>query len=461
VRWSFVEVVSVLTSTEPRSEAGPEISGVSIDSRLVEPGDLFVPIIADRDGHQFVSSAIDRGAVAYLRSTSDPIDDRVPSIAVGDTGSALIQLGVAARSRLTGEVVGVTGSVGKTSVKDLIRSVCSEHMSTHASTASFNNELGVPLTLLGAPPDAGVVVIEMGARNVGHIEFLCGIARPTIGVVTSVAAVHTEIFGSIEQVAATKGELAEALPPEGILILNGDDPLVAAMAQRTGTTRVLTYGRGEADVTFSDVELGSDLCPTFTLATSGERARFRLGVAGAHMAQNAAAAAAVGVATGVPFDAIVAGLTSPLISPLRMEVRTNPGGAVIINDSYNANPTSMAAALDALSAVDAKRRIAILGVMAELGESAQADHLLIIERAHSAGIVTIAVDAPLYGSSTTHVPDIESAVRLVGELGHNDAVLVKGSRVAGLERAAEHLMVDAASAEGVPERGDSSDAGES
>ncbi len=349
----------------------------------------------------------------------------------------------------------MTGSVGKTSVKDFIRSVCSEHTSTHASAASFNNELGVPLTLLGAPVDAGVVVIEMGARNVGHIEFLCRIARPTIGVVTAVAAVHTEIFGSIEQVAATKGELAEALTPEGTLVLNADDPNVAAMAQRSGTNRILTYGRSDADVTFSDVEVGSDLRPTFTLTTPGEQRRFTLGVAGAHMAQNAAAAAAVGVATGVPIDEIVAGLISPLISPLRMEVLSSPTGAVIINDSYNANPTSMAAALDALSAVDAERRIAILGVMAELGESAEADHLSIIERARTAGIETIAVDAPLYGPETTHVGDIASAVGLVGELGHNVAVLVKGSRVAGLERLTEYLMADAGSPGIVPAGGES------
>ncbi|MGI9611105.1 MAG: UDP-N-acetylmuramoyl-tripeptide--D-alanyl-D-alanine ligase, partial [Acidimicrobiia bacterium] len=334
----------------------------------------------------------------------------------------------------------VTGSVGKTSVKDMIRAVCSEHVSTHASAASFNNELGVPLTLLGAPVQAGVVVIEMGARNIGHIDLLCRTARPTIGVVTAVAAVHTELFGSIDQVAATKGELAEAIPPDGTLVLNADDPLVAAMAGRANTSRIVTFGRAKADVTFADIEVDRKLHPTFTLTTPLGQARFTLGVAGAHMAQNAAAAAAVGYAVGVGMDDIVAGLTTPSISPHRMDVQSTPTGAVVINDSYNANPTSMAAALAALRATKAERRIAILGVMAELGASAESDHLAVIRQAHDSGIETIAVDAPLYGPDTAHVPDIASAVLMAGPLGHTDAVLVKGSRVAGLERVAAALL---------------------
>ncbi|NNE95832.1 MAG: UDP-N-acetylmuramoyl-tripeptide--D-alanyl-D-alanine ligase [Acidimicrobiales bacterium] len=441
MRWDLGELVELLGSGEPPENAALEITGVSIDSRSVKPGDLFVPIVAERDGHDFVGAAIDAGAVAYLRSTADPVDPRVSSIAVDDTGAALMKLGAAARDRLEAHVVGVTGSVGKTSVKDLIGAVCEEHAVTHVSVASFNNELGVPLTLLAAPDDAEVVVIEMGARDVGHIELLCGIARPTVGVVTAVAAVHTEIFGSIEQVAAAKGELAEALPTEGTLVLNADDPVVADMVHRSGASEVVTYGATQrADVTFADVEVGADLRPTFTLSTPGGEARLTLGVAGAHMAQNAAAAAAVATVAGVPLEAILRGLAKPALSPHRMDVRITPSGATVIDDSYNANPTSMAAALDALSAVEAERRIAVLGVMAELGATAADDHLAIIERARAAGIQTIAVDAELYGPAAIHVHDVRSAVHAVGPLGHTDAVLVKGSRVAGLERVAEALM---------------------
>jgi UDP-N-acetylmuramoyl-tripeptide--D-alanyl-D-alanine ligase len=456
VRWTYAEVVAELAVDESISVSGPDIVGVSIDSRSVLPGELFVPIIAERDGHEYVSVAVDRGAVAYLRSRLNPVDARVPSIRVDDTGHALLQLGVAARRRLSGHVVGVTGSVGKTSVKDMIRSVCAGHVPTHASAASFNNELGVPLTLLGAPADAGVVIVEMGARNVGHIEFLCGVAQPTIGVITAVAAVHTEIFGSIEQVAATKGELAEAIPPDGTVVLNADDPRVARMARRARASRILTYGRRDADITFTDIEVGADLRPTVTLRTPLGQARFTVGAAGAHMAQNAAAAAAVGVAAGVPLEVIQAGLSSLSMSANRMDVRSTPSGAVVINDSYNANPTSMVAALEALSTVSATRRIAILGVMAELGESAQSDHLSIIEHARAAGIETIAVDAPLYGPRTTHVRDISSALRLVGQLGPTDAVLVKGSRVAGLERAAAALLAGSVRAERGPQNGEES-----
>ncbi len=425
--------------SEPELGSEVVIQNVTIDSRSAGEGDLFVPIMAERDGHDFVAAAIDAGATAYLRSAPAP-DERAPSIAVADTSQALLQLGEAARDRIDAHIVGVTGSVGKTSVKDLIRSVCAQHVTTHANVASFNNELGVPLTLLGTPEGAGVVIIEMGARNVGHIQLLCGIARPTVGVITSVAAVHTEIFGSIEQVAAAKGELAEALPASGTLVLNADDPNVIAMAARSGADRVLTYGASDADVVFSNVVVGADLHPSFTLVTPLGDAHIELGVAGAHMAQNAAAAAAVGIAVGVPLDRIVEGLNAPVISPLRMDVQKTEAGATIINDSYNANPTSMAAALDALSALAADRRIAVLGVMGELGATEQQDHLAITERALAAGIEPIAVDAPMYGPLATHVEDVAAAVRHLGDLGHTDAVLVKGSRVAGMERVAAALL---------------------
>ena len=439
MRWTLGELAAAVSASDPVAEPDVVIENVTIDSRSVTEGDLFVPIIADRDGHDFVGAAIDAGATAYLRS-HDPIDERAPSIPVEDTSVALLHLGKAARNRIDAHVVGVTGSVGKTSVKDLIRSVCSQHVVTHANAASFNNELGVPLTLLGTPDDAGVVVIEMGARNVGHIELLCGIARPTVGVITAVAAVHTEIFGSIEQVAAAKGELAEALPPSGTLVLNADDPNVIAMAHRSSTQRILTYGASDADIVFKDVALGADLCASFTLITPVGEAPVQLRVAGAHMAQNAAAAAAVGVAVGVPLQQIVEGLSTRVISPLRMDVQKTASGATIINDSYNANPTSMAAALDALSAVTATRRIAVLGAMGELGVTEVADHVGITDRALAAGIEPVAVDAPMYGPGATHVPGIDAAVHHLGHLGQTDAVLVKGSRVAGMERVAAALL---------------------
>jgi UDP-N-acetylmuramoyl-tripeptide--D-alanyl-D-alanine ligase len=337
-------------------------------------------------------------------------------------------------------VVGVTGSVGKTSVKDLLSAIGAARLTTHASRASFNNELGVPLTLLSAPEDAGLVIVEMGARNVGHIELLCSVASPNIGVVTTVAPVHTEIFGSTEQVARAKGELIESLPADGAAVLNADDPLVAAMAQRCPTQRVITFGRWTGDVRFGEVDTGLDLHPTFTLQTPLGSSRIRLGVAGAHMAANAAAAASAAIAAGLPLEAIVEGLTSPIMSPHRMEILTTESGATVINDSYNANPTSMRAAMTALLAVPAQRRLAVLGVMAELGPREADDHRRITAEMCDAGIEVIAVAAPLYGDGAVHVADIDEAVRVVGDPGRTDAVLVKGSRVAGLDALALRLV---------------------
>ncbi len=458
VRWSLNDLVEALAPVGaelvgPANGSGDRydipIDGVSIDSRAIEPGDLFVPIVADRDGHDFIAAAVAAGAVATLvhrdhekwaLDLTDPDGQPVAAIVVTSTDQALLQLGRVARTRLNAQIIGVTGSVGKTSVKDLLTAVGSAHTTTHSNLASFNNELGVPLTLLGAPLDAGIVIIEMGARDVGHIELLCDIAKPAIGIVTAVAAVHTEIFGTIAQVAQAKGELVEQLPVDGTAVLNADDPLVMAMAGRSGAKNILSYGFGPADVRVSDVVVGPDLRPTFTLATPVGTASLRLGVAGAHMAGNAAAAAAGAIAAGVPFDAIQEGLVSPVLSPHRMDLFTTDAGTAIINDSYNANPTSMRAGIDALLALRARRHIAVLGVMGELGSSESGDHLAIAAYALERGVEVIAVDALLYGAECTHVPDVDSAMQSVGELGHNDAVLVKGSRVAGLERFVDRVV---------------------
>lgn len=454
MRWTAAEILDALARAgaelvdDPGDARATEIEGVSIDSRSVRAGDLFVPIVADRDGHDFIPAAAAAGAVACLvanerlsghRTVTDPDGQPLAVISVDDTSRALLHLGRAARRRLHATVVGITGSVGKTSVKDLLGAIGAAHVVTHANVASFNNELGVPLTLLSAPEDARLVVTEMGARNIGHIALLCEIARPTIGVVTAVAAVHTELFGSLHQVAVAKGELLEALPPDGVAIVNNDDELVRAMVSRAATSRILTYGRSRAEVVFEEVEVGPDLHPTFMLRTPIGADRVRLGVAGAHMAANAAAAAAAAVGAGIPFPAIVDGLTSPIMSPHRMDVRRSPSGAVVINDAYNANPTSMRAGLRALLDVRADRRVAILGVMAELGDTSDEDHRAIAEEAAAAGIVVIAVGTPEYGPSAEHVPDQAAAIRAVGTLHPTDAVLVKGSRVAALEGVAVEL----------------------
>ncbi|WP_116917712.1 UDP-N-acetylmuramoyl-tripeptide--D-alanyl-D-alanine ligase [Williamsia muralis] len=418
---------------------GPDttIDGASIDSRSVRPDQLFVPIVAERDGHDFIGKAREAGVTTYL--TSQGAEGSGTAIEVPDTALALADLGRAARERLTGPVVGVTGSVGKTSTKDLLASVLATSYVTAANERSFNNELGLPLTLLGARDDTEAVVVEMGARGVGHIALLCDIARPTVGIVTRVEGVHLELFGDIESVARAKGELIEALPDDGLAVLNNDHPLVVAMADRTSAT-VLRYGfTPDADVYADNISLDDELRGSFTLHSPWGSAAVTLGARGEHQISNALAAVAAAGGIGVSVDRIAAGLGEAAISGLRMELTRTEGGVLILNDAYNANPTSMAAALDSLATLAASRRVAVLGVMAELGESAPAEHLAITERARALGVEVIAVDAPDYGPDAQHVPTVEQAAAALSDLASGDAVLVKGSRVAALERVAAAL----------------------
>jgi UDP-N-acetylmuramoyl-tripeptide--D-alanyl-D-alanine ligase len=408
------------------------------DSRAVSPGALFVPLVAERDGHDFIGAAVEAGAAAYLTARPDasPAGDAV-AIVVDDTQIALEALGSAARDRIAGPVVGITGSVGKTSVKDLTAAVLNADRLTHAADRSHNNEIGVPLTLLNTPEGASSVVVEMGARGPGHISHLCGIARPTIGVVTRVAAAHTEIFGSLRAVAQAKAELVEALPSSGFAVLNAEDPRVAEMVSFT-TAAVTTYGGVRADVTARDVSLDDELRPSFTLAHRTGEVPVTLAVRGEHMVSNALAAASVGIAAGLDLATIATGLAAAELSPLRMDVVRTPTGAIVINDAYNANPASMSAALDALLALDVERRFAVLGVMAELTtEEHGPSHRAVAERAAAEGIIVVAVGEEAYGLDPVEGP--ADAVAALGDLGPGDAVLVKASRVVALERVVDLL----------------------
>lgn len=416
---------------------------MSIDSRSVVPGNLFVPLVAERDGHEFVTAAVEAGAGAYL-SDRGPVPGAPPCpvITVADTAAALTEIGRLARSRITGPVIGVTGSVGKTSMKDLVAAACGASRLTHASERSFNNELGVPLTLANAPDGVEVAIVEMGARGAGHIAELCQVARPTMGIVTTVALAHSELFGTLEAVADAKSELVRALPAGGVAVLNADDPLVVAMAERTEAT-VTTFGLAGGEVRAVDIILDEMLRPSFTVGTPAGSAPVTLGVAGAHMALNAAGAVAAALAVGVDLEAAVGGLASAALSPWRMEVVRAPSGLVVINDAYNANPTSMRAALAALAQFRAPEKIAVVGVMAELGDEGPAEHAAVAAEAAAAGIRVIAVDAPEYGPDAVHVAnrdDAFTALGDLGDLGDGIAVLVKGSRVAGLERLADDLL---------------------
>lgn len=412
--------------------------GATIDSRQVRPGQLFVPIVAERDGHDFIDAAMAAGAAAHL--TTGEAADGASAVRVADTSVALTDLGRHARSRLPDQVVGITGSVGKTSLKDLLAAVGATTWRTAASAGSFNNELGVPLTLLNAADDTELAIVEMGARGAGHIDVLCAVARPTVGVVTVVAGAHLEQFGSLDDVAHAKAELVVALPATGTAVLNADDDRVAAMAGATDA-QVVTFGVRGGEVRAEAVSLDADLRARFTLRSPWGSAEVALGAAGEHQVTNGLGAAAAALSLGATVEAVAAGLGAARLSAMRMDLTRTDGGVVVLDDAYNANPTSMRAALRALAALDARQRFAVLGTMAELGDDATAAHAAVAEEATRLGLTLVAVAEPRYGAVAARVDDaadVAAALQSLG-LGAGDAVLVKASRAAGLERAVAAL----------------------
>jgi UDP-N-acetylmuramoyl-tripeptide--D-alanyl-D-alanine ligase len=412
---------------------GPDVEfdGASFDSRTTLPGQLFVPIVADRNGHEFIGAARERGAAAHLSSEPDRQRRDGTAIEVADTAQALLALAGWARQRLEATVVGITGSVGKTSTKDLMAAACGAGRRTTANERSFNNEQGLPVTILNAPGDTEVLILEMGMRGFGHISRLCEVARPDIGVVTVVGDAHTELVGGIDGVARAKGELVEALPSSGTAVLNVDDERVRALRARTGAG-VLTFG-STGDVRVSGVELDELARARFRVDTPWGSGTVQLAVPGVHMVTNAAAAIAVAGVVGVDLDAALGALSVAMVSGMRMELLSAPSGATIINDAYNANPTSMRAALDALAAMDAGRRVAVLGLMGEIADPAPA-HREIAAHAIERGLEVVVVGTDLYG-----IEPVDSASASIGRLGHGDVVLVKASRSAGLERIVAEL----------------------
>ena len=398
MRWTTAEIASAVGGRLVGGDV--VVDRVTQDSREIDPSSgswLFVPLVAERDGHDFVPTAIGAGVVATFAAQSVEAADAVV-IEVASTDDALTTLGATARDRLgDAAVIGITGSVGKTTTKDLLAAVLRRDRITHANLRSFNNEIGVPLTLLGAPDDSRAVVLEMGARGVGHIATLCRTARPTVGIVTTVGKAHTSEFGSVEAVA-----------------LDGER--------------------------FHEFALAEDLIPSFRLVSPWGDVNVRLGVQGDHLIPNALAAASAALPLGVSLEHLAAGLEEPDRSPMRMAMKTAPSGARIIDDTYNANPLSVAGAIEALAAVTAGRKVAVLGVMAELGESSRTDHERMVALAAEHGISVVAVDAPEYGRSALHVADIDEAEAVLGALDAAAAVLVKGSRVAALERLVARLL---------------------
>jgi UDP-N-acetylmuramoyl-tripeptide--D-alanyl-D-alanine ligase len=424
---------------------------VELDSRRIRPGGLFVALAGERvDGHEHAAGAVAAGAVGVLAAR--PVG--VPAVVVPDVPAALARLATAVLARLPEvTVVGVTGSSGKTSTKDLLAQLLATLGPTVAPPGSFNNELGHPYTVLRATEQTRYLVLEKSSRGLGHIARLTRVARPRIGVVLNVGSAHLGEFGSRDVVALAKGELVEALPAAadgGVAVLNADDPLVAAMAARTAA-RVVTIGEApEADVRAVDVRVDERGRAAYELVAAGGSVPVRLAVHGAHQVGNSLAAAAVALELGMALPAVAGALAvARPLSRWRMEVTERADGVLLVNDAYNANPESMAAALRALRTMARGRRSwAVVGPMAELGEAAADEHRrvgalaaqlgvdrLVVVGPDAAGVHDAAGREPGWSGESVHVPDVAAAVALLrAELLPEDVVLVKASRAAGLER---------------------------
>ncbi|WP_206790356.1 UDP-N-acetylmuramoyl-tripeptide--D-alanyl-D-alanine ligase [Amycolatopsis sp. MtRt-6] len=479
---SLAEIAGVVGGRLHRADPGAQVSGtVEFDTRKLTPGGLFVALPGEKvDGHDFAAQAVEAGAVAVLAAREvDAPAIVVPPLPAGEaharsvalTGdkdgsgaavlAALAKLARYVVQRLAeGEltVVGVTGSSGKTSTKDVIAQLLEPLGPTIAPPGSFNNELGHPWTALRADADTRHLVLELSARGPGHIAHLAEIAPPKIGVVLNVGSAHVGEFGSREGIAKTKGELVEALPADGVAVLNLDDPLVAAMASRTKARVVFVGESASAQVRAENITLDDEARASFRLVTPAGEADVKLPLHGEHHVGNALSAAAVALELGVrPADIATRLSGLERRSARRMEVVTREDGVTILNDSFNANPESMRAGLKALAAMTretGRRSWAVLGVMAELGADAVTAHDEIgrlVVRLNIAKLVVIGPEAAAmhqgahqegsWGEESTLVPDVEAAVAVLhDQLRPGDVVLVKASKAAGLWRVAEALL---------------------
>ncbi len=450
--------LAALTGGRLLARSDRPIRGAAVDSRLVKPGQLFVALPGERaDGHQFISQAVTRGAAAVIvtRPLADPaaLGD-VTVVRVADSLAALGAVAAGWRRRFELLVVGVTGSIAKTSTKEAIAAVLGKRLVTLRSEGNQNNEIGLPLTLLQLGQEHEAAVLEMGMYVGGEIAELARMAQPSIGVVTAVQPVHLARIGSLRAIEAAKGELLEALPPGGTAILNSDDPIVRRMGSRS-VARSMTYGFGtDADVGAEAVESAGLAGMRFVLRTDAGRRPVTIPTLGRLSVHNALAGAAVGRAAGLSLDEIAAGLGVGWSAPHRVHV-VRLGAVTLVDDTYNASPRSVVAALDLLAGLPG-RRGAVLGEMLELGEASveghrmvgeaaarTADWLLVVGQA-AAGIAEGALAAGIDPARLSMVPDLDAALEfLPPRLRDGDVVLFKASRGIGLEQLVEGLERDA------------------
>jgi UDP-N-acetylmuramoyl-tripeptide--D-alanyl-D-alanine ligase len=426
---------------------GPDVQvdGVFTDTRRPQAGALFVALKGENfDAHEFLAQARAAGATAALVERPAPID--LPQVVVADVMLALGDLASAVRAPRRTRVVGVTGSNGKTTVKTLLASVLALHGRTHVNAGNFNNEIGLPLSLLTMPEDVDYAVLEMGAGKPGDIAYLAAIARPEIGLVNNIAPAHLERMGTLEGIAETKGALYTSLPAHGVAVINADDAFAGAFAAMAGTRRIVRFGlTAIADVRGEIIDAGTQ--KRFALRMPGGRSEIALPLPGRHNVMNALAAAAAAYALDIPIATIRQGLESAPSVKGRLQRHSMAHGWTLIDDSYNANPGSAEAAIDTLAAEPGDRWL-VLGDMRELGTQGRELHARVGALARERGIGRLftvgalakaAADA--FGSGATHFADQQTlAAALMADVHAGVNVLVKGSRGSAMDNVVRDLL---------------------
>ena len=449
-----IDLADVARWTQGRLDGdNVRIDAVSTDTRTLAPGALFVALRGEQhDAHTFVERARDAGAVAVLVDHAMAID--VPQVVVADTLIALADIARAVAARSDARVIGITGSNGKTTVKSLLASILSRHARTHVNTGSFNNEIGLPLTLLAMPADSEFAILEMGAGKPGDIDYLARIARPSVALVNNIAPAHLERMGDLDTIARTKGVLYAMLPDEGVAVINADDAYADYFAGLAGARRIVRFGSAAgSDVMARDLDVarGGD----FLLATPIGEAPVHFALPGQHNVGNALAAASLALAVGVPLATIRAGLEAARPVPGRHVRIAHASGAILIDDSYNANPGSFAAAVATL-ATETGTRILVVGDMRELGVDGLRLHAELgslarnsgIERLHAVGELSAAAATAFGGGAEHHVDQQHLIDALRAELRDGVIALVKGSHGSAMDRVVAALAADASASGG-------------
>lgn len=433
-----------------------EFGAVSSDTRSLAAGDLFVALKGQRfDGHDFLEACIRNGAAGAV--VSRPLAILLPQVVVKDTLTALTALATAWRAQFQIPVVGVGGSNGKTTVKEMTASILSRHGPCLATQGNLNNHIGVPLTLMRLDSTHRTAVIEMGANRLGDVAELTVIARPTVGLITNAGAEHLEGFGSLDNVARGEGEMVAALGPGDTAVINADDDYAPLWRELSSAGRVVTFGFSrQADIRASDVEqsIAADgFGLRFNLWSGGERRAVQLRLAGRHNVSNALAAAAAAQVAGASLDAIVNGLGAVRAVKGRLQRIAAPNGCWLIDDSYNANPSSLRVALELLRDVEGPKWM-VLADMGELGGFSQQSHVEAGALARESGVTRLFAAGPLsahaaeaFGRGAEWFPDVEALIRRIStELQSGTTVLIKGSRMNRLERVVEALTTATAAA---------------